>query len=182
MLKLVDPAKDTVAGTWKFQDGKLVSDATYCGRIQIPYYPPEEYDIKIVAELKSNTAGFYLGMAVGENQFGADIDAIPLGDVRTRLYVVNGKTVGVPGAEYVGKLFAKDKPSTIMYRVRQNKVEIAVDGKKVIDCTLDYKNVSCFPDWKLPDKKAMAIGTAGAVYAVHQATLTPIKGTGKKSR
>jgi hypothetical protein len=51
LLVLIDPARDTVKGTWRAIDGaagrRLESDASAMARIAIPYAPPEEYDFRV---------------------------------------------------------------------------------------------------------------------------------------
>jgi clan AA aspartic protease (TIGR02281 family) len=48
LLAIVDPTLDTVANTWTRQKGLLTSDEGKVTRIQFPYHPPEEYDLRVV--------------------------------------------------------------------------------------------------------------------------------------
>jgi hypothetical protein len=47
LLKLVDPAKDAAAGVWRAEKEGLVSAASSRARVEIPWRPPEEYDLKV---------------------------------------------------------------------------------------------------------------------------------------
>jgi hypothetical protein len=49
MLSLVDPSRDAVQGKWPVEAGALVSPEEYCSRLQIPYSPPKEYGLELVA-------------------------------------------------------------------------------------------------------------------------------------
>jgi serine/threonine protein kinase len=47
LLKLVDPAKDAAAGSWRIDKGILVSESSPRALLEIPWRPPEEYDLKV---------------------------------------------------------------------------------------------------------------------------------------
>jgi predicted Ser/Thr protein kinase len=47
LLPLVDPARDGVSGTWKVERGRLSCGTAPQSRIEIPYRPPEEYDLRV---------------------------------------------------------------------------------------------------------------------------------------
>ena len=55
LLKLVDPARDAAAGAWRAEKGVLVSSASPRARIEIPWRPPEEYDLKVTFVRRQGT-------------------------------------------------------------------------------------------------------------------------------
>ncbi|HEV3026753.1 MAG TPA: hypothetical protein VG457_04230, partial [Planctomycetota bacterium] len=47
LLKLIDLSKDVAGGVWKQAGDKFISDNAAAARLEIPYEPPDEYDLKV---------------------------------------------------------------------------------------------------------------------------------------
>jgi len=47
LLPSVDPSMDAIEGSWTFQSSDLVSSEGVNVRLQLPYRPPEEYDVRL---------------------------------------------------------------------------------------------------------------------------------------
>jgi tetratricopeptide (TPR) repeat protein len=185
LLALIDPQKDAVKGAWKLEGAKLITPVeTRCSSLQLPYVPPEEYDLKVVLEQKDKPGGVYIGLVAGENQFGVELDGYTLEPKpRTRVYLIDGKSTGFPGADYTGKLFEKNKPSTVVCSVRKSQLTVSVDGKTVINLkNPDYAKFSRWWEWSVSNPRALSIGAYDITYQIHQIMLTPTRGTGKPTR
>ncbi|MGH2690166.1 MAG: hypothetical protein ACRDKW_15375, partial [Actinomycetota bacterium] len=75
LLKLVDPAKDSVQGAWRFEGTALVTGPARFSRLQIPYVPPAEYDLRAVVERKDGSNSIVFGLVAGGRQFCFVLDA-----------------------------------------------------------------------------------------------------------
>lgn len=184
LLKAVDPAKDGVSGTWKLENGLLVSPQERFARVYLPYLPPEEYDLKVVAERKSKSSadkgGLYLGLVHGERQVGAEVDS---GGDMARLILIDGKMMeSFPGADSKGPRFEDGRTHTVVYKVRNNRLQVLVDDKLVIDWAADYGKVSVHSSWRVKDPRQLLLGSHEATFHVRQILLTNVTGTGKASR
>jgi hypothetical protein len=184
LLRLLDAGKDSIKGDWKLDASGLTSPSEKFARIEIPYLPPDEYDLKVVVERKSKqgtatAGGFYFGLLHGEKQVGVEVDA---GGAMTRLVYVDGKAEGVPGADFRGGLLGEGRPHTIVCKVRKTRLQVSVDDKLVIDWPADYAKVSTYRQWKSRDPLLMNIGAYDASFHVKQLSLITITGNGKPSR
>jgi serine/threonine-protein kinase len=56
LLQRVDP-RTAIAGNWKVQNGKLTSDESERARIEIPFAPPAEYDLRLEFSRESGEGG-----------------------------------------------------------------------------------------------------------------------------
>src|SRR5262249_27157828 len=76
LLALVRLDENVVSGTWKkTNEGALLSPAEPEARVQIPYAPPEEYDLRVVALRKSSDfRSFHIGLVAGGRQFLVTLD------------------------------------------------------------------------------------------------------------
>jgi len=180
LLKALDLGKDAVSGTWKMENGLLVSPQERFARIQLPYVPADDYDVKIVVERKAkagagNAGGLYLGLVRGDQQVGAEVDGN--GDVARLIYVDRKMESFSSGA-----LLEDGRPHTVVYKVRKARLQVLVDDKLIIDWPADYGKVSLYPSWRGKDPRLLVLGCHEATFHIRQILLSNVTGTGKSSR
>ncbi len=56
LLKMVDPVRHAAGGKWLIQKQGLISNSEGICKLMIPYQPPEEYDLEIVAQRVRGTS------------------------------------------------------------------------------------------------------------------------------
>jgi hypothetical protein len=181
LLKLVDPAKDAVAGTWAFEETTLVASTVKFGRLQIPYAPPAEYDVRLVVERKAGANSVVLGLVAQGRQFVAVVDAFEK-DPFSGIELIDGKAFPDNATGVPGRHLENGKKATLEYGVRKDRVTMAVNGKKIVDWKADWEGLSLYKDWKMPRADALFLGAWTAPYHIHEATLTPVSGEGKPLR
>lgn len=182
LLKMIDPKKDSVRGSWQVVGGVLsgpVADAQ-C-QIMVPYIPPEEYDVKMVAERMGGANEIHLGLAVGDAQFeiilGGDGNCPSSG-----LQLIDGKGIGLNETTVQGAWFTKGKPCTVLCSVRRTNIVVVVDGKKIVDWKASYRRLSIdTKNWGIPNKKAMYLAS-WSNHHISKLVLVPITGQGQKLR
>lgn len=182
LLKMIDPLKDAVAGTWRFQDGKLVTPGRPFDRIRIPYTPPEEYDLTVVADRQGESNSLNLGLVAGQTQFLVILDAAINGDFVSGLDLVDGKSFYDNETRSKGALFKNGETSKVACCVRKSRLSVFVDGKKVIDWKADYSRLSLYSGWKTREKNTLLLGSWSSVVRIHRLELRPVTGTGKALR
>ena len=74
LLRRIDPARAQIQGEWRFERGVLVSPLSNPARLQIPYPPPERYQLMAVAERGAGSEAFSMVLVVGGHQVLAMID------------------------------------------------------------------------------------------------------------
>jgi hypothetical protein len=180
LLKLIDPKRDAVLGEWAIEDRMLT-----CGprvefaRLMVPYQPPDEYDLTVVVERREGQESFYIGLARGSSQWYVTLD----GWVGTTsgLGLLGGKDVNANETTVKGGLvMALNRPVTIVCSVRKDGVTVSVDEKKLISYkgNLDrLSNASCL---KVPNPRALFVGSNFCGYAISKLSLKPVSGQGKK--
>jgi hypothetical protein len=158
LLKLIDLDKDSVKGSWTLDDGGLKSPGASFSRVQIPYVPGDEYNVKLVAQRMLGTDMIALGLVKGGVQFVVGIDG-------SNKYVASGidridnKPFSENETAVKRTLLSNDKASTIEVQVRNESIVVNVDGTKVVDWRGDYKRLSLFKEWKVPLGNSLFVGT-----------------------
>jgi hypothetical protein len=182
LLRLIDLKRDTVQGAWSFEDRKLVTTGKPFERVVIPYLPPEEYDVVAVSERHGGSNSLNLGLAVGEVQFLVILEGLINGELLSGLDQVDGVEFYRNVTSAKGAFFAEDKPSRVVCSVRKGRITVTVNGKRIIDWKAEYKRLSLYSQWKVPDKRTLFIGTWTGLVRYHELYLVPVSGRGRMLR
>src|SRR4051812_38327550 len=70
LLPMIDLSQHMVGGQWAIVDGALVGGGVNASRVQIPYAPPEEYDVRVKARMtKPGSGRLQIGLIAEKQQF-----------------------------------------------------------------------------------------------------------------
>jgi hypothetical protein len=183
LLKLVLPKKHAVLGTWTVEKGVLHSalGPSQPFRLELPYAPGDEYDLRVVVERKEGNPPFVVGFPVGDRQVTLDVDGWGGSDT-CGISVIDGKSGEGNETRRVGKLLVNDRPSTIACLVRKDGIRIVVDGVKVIDWKGERSRLSLWPGWTMPHRNTPFVATWGGRFDITRISLTPRSGRGSPLR
>ncbi|MBS0206351.1 MAG: hypothetical protein JSS49_25970 [Planctomycetes bacterium] len=183
LLELVDLEQDPVQGQWSRDQTVLASSKTPGARIELPYQPPEEYELVVIAEPLDDPNGLILGQRSGEHRFLVLLNYANGGEVPvSALENVDGKNVMRNTTSVQRKLLVKGRPSQIVCTVRKQSVTVTCDGHEVIAWQGVPRQLSLSDYWKTPHDQALFLGAYDCRYRFHRVTLTPLSGEGKKLR
>lgn len=178
LLKRIDQALGAVEGQWTFDGPVLVTPNAKFGRLQIWYVPPEEYDLRMVAERTAGANSIVLGLVSGGRPFMVAIDAFEH-DPASGVELIDGKAFADNETGAPGRLLENGKRGTVEVEVRKGSVAVAVNGKRIIDWKGTPDQLGLHVKWKMPHKNALWIGAFACVYRVHELTLLPVTGEGR---
>jgi hypothetical protein len=181
LMTLIDPAMDSVAGTWKLERGELRGSGAERARIQIPYAPPEEYDLTIVAEQVSGSSNLLFGLSRPGTQWVVSYDNEINGAYYSGLVLVDGKLPWENPTSKTGRFLKKGTMQTFEFKVRKSGVTTFVDGKQVLSWQ-DYSRLTMAQRFQIHDKTAMLFGMYNGEAKLLKATLLPVSGQGKPLR
>ena len=183
LLRMIDPVKDAVAGSWSFKDGKLWSDSTLAARIEIPYSPPTEYDFTVVFVrhegssdviqiLSKSGKSFQWAMASGANLmfgFGMAKGTWPTD-------AGSPAAVAVPGGLSNGQTY------TSLVQVRKDGVKAFIDGKLVKEYKTSYEDLASHSMFRLRNESLLGIASFKGVTIFQKIELVEVSGKGKRLR
>ena len=183
LLKLIDLEKDVVKGEWTLYPKGLVSPGQKFTRIMIPYVPPEEYDVTIVAERKGESNSLNFGLAVGDVQFLVIIDAYSSNrGYQSGLELIDGRSFRSNATNVKGEVFPDGKRTTVVCSVRKGHVTVTAGGKGLIDWKGDFKRLRLQSGWIVPRKDCLLIGSWTSVVRIEKMELTVVTGKGRTIR
>jgi hypothetical protein len=180
LLAMIDPKKDAVAGTWIIEGGTLALPGGNFLRLQVPYEPPEECELRVRVARKSGEGGFVIGLVTGGRQFLVSIEGRrPNG--ASHIQLIDGR--GAPNeSEAKGPVLSDENPRELQCSVRKNLIRITSDGRPVLQWTGEAKQLSLPGGWTVPNAKALFLASWDTSYAISSLTLVPVTGQGKPLR
>ncbi|MGD0091836.1 MAG: hypothetical protein ABSE73_18130 [Planctomycetota bacterium] len=179
LLPLIDPVKDTVAGTWKIESGALVSGPVVVSRVEIPYRPPEEYDFRIVftpvravemVQVLSKSGKSFTWAIWGATPASVVMGFELIAGTKWNVNKTAVKTSMVAGRRY-----------TSCVQVRKDGIKALVDGKCVTQWKTDYSDMSNAAYWDMRDTTILGLGCSSPTI-FHSIEVIEVRGQGKKTR
>lgn len=173
LLKLIDPDRDSMAGTWKFNGASLVAPAVPHPRLEIPYEPPEEYALTLVCDGEpTRDAG--VGLVVGGHQALAAVDG--LNATASGISLVDGAWGhSNPSCHWrCGPMFEQGRPNTLLFVVRRTSVNVYRDGAELIRWSGNPASLSLPADWLPRDARRLFLKTHEATLRISKLELVPL--------
>ena len=182
LVPLIDPKADAVFDTWsRNEKGELLSGTEVDGRLQFPYRPPAEYDLRI---------GFT--RLSGEDTMAP----ILVGGGRQIQYFIAGFHNTICGFDNVNGKDPDDNPTTrrreawlqngrryeVLFQVRILGVKVWLDGQQLADFKTDYSNLYLDRRFTLKDNTVLGLGTHTSRILFHQIEVVEISGPGTVTR
>jgi hypothetical protein len=180
LLALVDTKAHAVAGEWKM-DGKVLVIGSKPGtmaRLQLPYEPPEEYDLEVRCKRTGGEECFGAGLVAGGSQVLALVDGWPPQffsgfDLVDNKWGLNNDTT------VKGQVLKSNVDLTFTYSVRAQKIETALNGKVVTSFKGEFNRLGLREVHRVPNKKALFLFTAWeSTYQIDRIVVKPVKGKG----
>ena len=160
LMPMIDTATAAVAGSWRFENGDLVSDAGKPATLQIPYSPPAEYDVRVEFTAASTVqVHLFKDPASFSWAMGTNHDC--------GFEYVDGKHVWESPFKSGFKL-TPGKRHLALIRVRNNRGQGYIDGQLVVDAVTDFKNFSKNPELAQPDNSRLGLGSYNAPTRFHK--------------
>lgn len=182
LLALVDPVKDTVLGTWRIEKRELIGGNGNRARIQIPYVPPDEYDLVVVAERKSGEQTISFGLlARGSIQWALLVDAyIPT--YRSAIDCLDGKGGADNETTVQGRQFPTGRTMTFEFKVRKSGISVLMNGKPFTSYQGDLSRLTMPGQWAGSEPGVPVFGYSDGEIRYTKISLTPVSGQGRLLR
>ena len=180
LIPMVDSKQDALIGDWSVQGGALLVPTEEFARLQFPYIPPEEYDIRITAARTGPNESFLIGLVGGGRSF-----AVILNGWRgtfSGLHRLDGQAGNANESTVAGAVFPDTRPRNILVNVRKTGIAVWLDGKTLIAWKGDFKRLSQNSGWRVRRQDVLWLGALNSCYKVTDYKVTPVTGTGQATR
>ncbi|MEI6534782.1 MAG: SUMF1/EgtB/PvdO family nonheme iron enzyme, partial [Verrucomicrobiaceae bacterium] len=188
LLPLVDVSKDGVSGAWSRQTDGVAVKASQASRLQLPYWPPTEYDFVLDFTVTKGSPDVAQILCAGGRNFVWKMGAANDGNEPPHPDWFGFEKVD-------GQNFRTNKTKTItpwklengvrhsaVVAVRKDGVTATVNGKEVIQFKTDLKNLSFQPAFALKDTRLLGFAAWDCDVTFHRAEVREISGQGFLTR
>ncbi|NQV24393.1 MAG: hypothetical protein HQ518_08500 [Rhodopirellula sp.] len=183
LLPMIDVGKDAVAGKWIKADGFVESPKQFGARIEIPFEPPAEYELTVIATPLDEPNGLVLGQLLDGHRFLTLVNyAASKNNPASALENIDGRNVGSNATTMLLELLQKNRPSQIIVTVRKDSVVVQCDGRKIIDWRGKPEQLSLGDYWNTPNANSLFLGAYDCRYRFSRVSLVALSGTGKPLR
>jgi hypothetical protein len=177
LLALIDAKKDSVRGGWELDKGALACvRPEAAARVQIPYVPPDEYDVTIVAERTAGVEAINVGLVKDDIKFHMVVDGWATQGYFSALSLIDKKYGNENETRRPGGLLTNGRPSTIVCTVRTGLLKMTVDGKQIFEWTGDVRRLSNYFVLNTPHPRALYLSAWDSKYRFSKIVLTPVSG------
>jgi hypothetical protein len=164
-----------VSGKWVQEDGALVSREGKPARVQLPYRPPDEYDVRIT--FSRQAANFCVNLILTRQ-------GQPFTLVMHREGIFGFERL--EGADFYKNASTGRYDTTLQLNQRYTvTVEVRKDGVKAfcnnqpVSKLASYDGITMNRDWKLPDPAALGLGTWDGGAAFQKLEVRDVTGKGE---
>lgn len=179
LLPSIDPAKDTVQGAWTVDKSSITSSGKGQERIEIPYQPPDEYDFRIAFTKLSGTNCIIQLLSHHESPFIWVMST----DGMFTFHYLKGAGIGANRTTlHKPKGIAARTHYVSLVKVRNNGVQVMLNGQTIDKWPTDYSDVEVQPYWLLRNKRLLGLATGDAKTVFQRVEVKEITGTGKFTR
>ncbi len=184
LLALVDLKQDAVQRNWSREKSAVLSPSEFNrfnDRIEFPYAPPEEYDLR--AEFVPLVDGKDVGLIcrAGGTQFATLVGAYNNKICGFELFGGKLANVNTTAARRETGWLTKDRRHELVVQVRKDGAAIIVDGAVVCPPTIGYSRLSLDPSYRLINETSLGLISAGPVR-FEKVEIIEVTGVGKELR
>jgi hypothetical protein len=183
LLKMIDPAKDGVRGTWTLGGDTLRSKGDQWSTLEIPYEPPPEYDFRIVFSRTDGTGDAMQVLSRNGHQFIWSLGCAS--NTMMGFGFIRGGWVHEPTnptRRVVGSVLTNGKTHTSLVQVRNDGLKAFLDGKLIVEYPTTYDELSMHPDGSLRSTKNLGVGAWSSGMTFEKIELVEVTGKGRKTR
>ncbi len=173
---MIDPEIDAVVGAWTRQNNVLQSDGALYASLEVPYYSPAEYDLRVTFKpLVARDAVILLpmhGVTSFSWKMGAEGNSVCQFDLAAK------PTPETDTAFRLNNMLKPGQRMTCVLEVRHTGVRAYLNEHLVCDLPTDYKNMGNGGFWTPRNLGVLGIGSWGTPTQFEKIEIAEIRGKG----
>jgi len=180
LLSMIDLKTDLVVGNWQFEGRALVTPSGAQDLLQIPYAPPEEYDLYVDIVRVQGPGTFVIGLVAAGCHFNLTIDGWNM-DI-TGLDLLDMKSANNNESTVKRTLLPTGKSTSLVISIKKDGVQLVVDGIKTIDWKGNFHRLTLWDNWKVNRNDVLFLGVNGGMFKIRKLSVVEVTGKGRNVR
>jgi len=176
LLAEIDSKMDSHRGKWSFDDQALVvHGSTTDSVLQIPVAAPAEYDLRLAIH-RSEEYSMGIGLVAGGKQFPLRFDRVSKTNGIVTELILDGQWTGDSGdpASYRGAVLPRDKTTTLIIKVRRDRLRVLANDELILDWAADYNRCSPQQIWETKDPSRLYLASNTSKFRFTKLELIPL--------
>ena len=174
-LVRVETPKDSAP--WTRDASGVLMKAGPFARTIVDFAPPEEYEVHADVVPISGKRSFIMGLSRGGKRFWIAVSGWEKGLTK----IEPTPTLGSGTAESTAFQLEANKPASLVFTVRKDRVSMTADGKMLIDWQGDSTTLPEWGYWRLPESEKLAIGSWVGDMRLTRLELRPLRASVESS-
>ncbi len=177
LLRLVDPKKNAIKGTWLFDKDALLMGTegkTGLHLLEIPHETPEEFTLVIELQRTEGNDALFVIVPIDGHHTLILIDAEQ--GTLSGIHGLDNKGILANESLVKGSLLKNRRLANVEYTVRKNSLSVSLDGKQIINFDGKMSRLAPFHEpvtYGTPNKKHVVIGTFQSKYLISKLQFVP---------
>ncbi len=172
LIKLIDPVKHAISGSWKATETSIISPDDKQGILVPPLKPPANYDLAVDFTYPSAVDSANIILPVGRRQVMLVINGWTA--KYSGLHTVDGKGVNDNPTKVEGPLSKTGQRNSLRVKVRSSEgnatITADLNGRRIV--SWQGKESALAPYWKVPSG-VIGLGHISSPIQFHSAVLQP---------
>jgi hypothetical protein len=176
VLPGIDSRRDQVQGEFLVVDDSLFVPDAQPSQLELPLDVPGAYRLEFEAERIAGNGSLNVGLLVNHRPVMLVLEGWQASRL-SGLSLVDGKPAPKNATAYREPIFAKGERTRVVCTVDVDRVEVACDGRTIVDWQGDASRLSVNRQfWKVRDPQRLRIGSWGALVRITNLTVTARSG------
>jgi hypothetical protein len=173
LLSQIDPARDSVNGEFRIEDGALLIPPVRAAHLEIPVSPPASYRLEVVVQRLTGTDSFQIGLVCGDGESMMIFDGFR--PKVSGLNLLDQSTADRNRTRWPGEIFDNNDPHRIVCTVRPGEIHVTCDGETIVDWQGDPSRLQLHRRFiKVRNEHRLRISGWTSVYRVSELRLTEL--------
>lgn len=164
LLPLIDIRRDAVEGEWNTHEGAIISPNQSFARLEVPIDVPRQYVLAAeVSTYEEAIESLNLGLVVG----GDHQTQVILNGWRgtlAGLHLLDGRLADNNPSKVAGLHLPRSRKHLVVCAVTSDRVQVAVNGVRIIDFRGNVRRLTNDPTWKTPHANRLFLGANRCSY------------------
>lgn len=175
LIRMVDVARDAVAGQWRVTPAGLLVGAANGARLVLPVEPTGEYNFRVTFTRRTGRHSIALLFVSGTGQAAFDLDA--WGQHLAGFQNIGGRSARDNSTRIENVALVNGQKYTAELRVRRDRVEAWLDGRLLTTYRGDGSDLSMLSNWRIPTRRSIGIGAWDSETVFHSIEVQSVNGS-----
>lgn len=180
LLEGLQLPRSTIQGDWSLGGGGLQCEKGWGSRVEIPYSPPEEYDLRMTFTRWEGNDSVMVALSYKGQGFqyrmGDQVNTVCCFDVLNGITATDSRN---PTRKQSPGWITNEQKNSVRIEVRKESVKAYFNGRPMAEFDPSKTKLEYNGGWKMRDPRILGVGSWQSKTQFHELKVTEISGPGR---